>query len=126
MIRPTTKKDQPKEYESPEVLMKKGRWSLWQEDDGSSLWHQCSKGTEEVDSEYEGRKSNRAIVVYPIGYHKYHRSGKERHTPGWLCDMCRTKPPESILSVFLIHNLDHISELTARGGYGPGGWMPGW
>lgn len=122
MIRPTTKKDQPKEYESDELLLKKGRWSLWQEGDSSSLWHQCSKGEEPLDF---GSKK-KAIVLYPIQWHTHHQSGKKRHSPGFLCNMCRKTPPKSILSVYILHNFDDMAEMTARDSYGPGGWIPGW
>lgn len=43
------KKNNHDEYKSTELTMKKGWWSLWQEDNGTStLWHQCSKSREEI------------------------------------------------------------------------------
>ena len=47
------KANQPDDYKADDLTMKKGRWSLWQETNGTStLWHQCSKGKEEVQGLY--------------------------------------------------------------------------
>lgn len=116
----TYKKDEEKEYGSPELLMKRGRWSLWKEDDESSLWHQCSKGKEEVLGH-----DVKQIVLHPIRYVRFNHKTNKNIKPAWRCGMCMKKPPESILSVYLIHNFDSISkEMGYRDFMGPGGWIP--
>ena len=120
----TYKKDDKKEYDSPELLMKRGRWSLWKEDDESSLWHQCSKGKEEVDK-WDECGTEMKIVLYPVRYVRFnHRTSKEVK-PAWKCGTCMKKPPKSILSVYVLHNFDNISdEMGHRDIMGTDGWLP--
>ena len=102
-------------YDHGEMLMKRGRWSLWLENVGSTLWHQCSKEMEKL----EGEKDN--VVVYPISYYKYSRDGRHMK-PAWKCGMCRKIPPESILSTWLLHNFDTVSDQMNTYDYRPKGW----
>lgn len=93
------------EYQSSELTMKKGRWSLWHESNGTStLWHQCSKGKEVV---YGEKKT--AIVVYPIKYRTKSKFNGKSINPRWCCGMCDSKPPESILVPWMMHNFDDLS-----------------
>ena len=107
------------EYDSPELLMKRGRWSLWDEDDASSLWHQCSKEKETIYDEPP------SIVVYPLKYLKYSTTTQRLIKPRWGCGMCGKPPPDSILTVWQLHNFNEVSaEMDARYDYrGPGGWI---
>lgn len=99
------------EYKSAELNMKKGRWSLWKEgNDGSSLWHQCSKTREDVFGE-----DKKSIVLYPIAYRTWSYKTKKDLKPRWCCGMCDKKPPESILVPWLLLNWDDLPTLMELG-----------
>lgn len=91
------------EYESNECLMRAGRWSLWIEKKGSTFWHQCSKGKEE---QYGGEP---AITLYAVSWTTQTRAANVKGA--WRCKSCYKRPPESILSVFLLNNFDYIAEI---------------
>jgi len=100
------------EYASPDLTMKKGRWSMWKEPNGSSLWHQCTKSRTEVGKEKD------AVVVYPIKYRTWSFKSKKEIKPRWCCGMCDKKPPESILFPWMIHNFDGLADIMEEGAMG--------
>lgn len=100
------KKPEPEEYDSPGLTLKKGRWSLWQENNCSTLWHQCSKSKEEV----YGQKL-KGIVVYPLQWMVRSRKTNKDIECHWACGGCLAKPPESILVPWMMHNFDSLAEL---------------
>jgi len=105
--------DEPDDYASPHLLMKRGRWSLWKEPEGSSFWHQCNPNKEEV-TVWVPTSTNATelqFVLYSVGYTRWDQRGR-LVKPAWRCEMCGRKPPESILGTYLIHNFDNISEET--------------
>lgn len=88
------------------VLMKEGRWSLIREDSKDARWNIHSSILHYCDSH--------AINLNQKGYyvHSLKQIGPDDTLliPSWRCIGCGKPPPKSLLTVFILHNWDDISD----------------
>ena len=52
-------------------------------------------------------------MAFPVDYLDHARYNRTK--PAWRCACCYKKPPESILTVFVLQNWDWVSEEVQRG-----------
>lgn len=51
-------------------------------------------------------------MSFPVDYLAHARANRTK--PAWRCSCCYKKPPESILTVFILQNFDWVSEEIQR------------
>ena len=86
------------------VLMKEGRWSLVEEEGirkwnlHSSILHYC-----------DGHSVNLNSIGYYTHYIIKRWPADVSDPPAWRCIGCGSTPPESLLTVFILHNWEDCS-----------------
>jgi len=92
------------------VLMKEGRWSLVKEGGKKAKWNLHSSILHYCSNDSLGFYTHYLIKRQPLGSYL-----SVSDSPTWICIGCGNIPPESLLTVFILHNWDDCSDEMTMG-----------